>query len=116
MCGKRAREIEEDQRNRFYLHFDFRPLKRYKKKNSYRFYIFSCAIYVRNMDVINQVALHINNNNIESLRKQNLELKQQYCLSSLRQNPSHCKFDIDDLGTAMIPGLAEEEQYLSAAR
>ena len=65
------------------------------------------------MDVINQVALHINNNNIEPLRKQNLNL------NSLRPIPPHLirKLDVDDLGTALIPGLAEEaEQCLFAAR
>ena len=71
------------------------------------------------MDVIDQVALHINNNNIESLKKLNLELKQQSCLNSLKPIPPRliCKLDVDDLGTALIPELAEEgEQCLFAAR
>ena len=71
------------------------------------------------MDVIDQVALHINNNNIESLKKLNLELKQQYCLNSLKPILPRliCKLDVDDLGTALIPELAEEgEQCLFAAR
>ena len=57
----------------FHLHFDCRALKRYQQ-NYRRFYIFSFAIYVRNMDMIDQVALHINNNNIESIKKLNLGL------------------------------------------
>ena len=65
------------------------------------------------------VALHINNNNIESIKKLNLGLKQQYCLSSLWPILPHliCIFDVDDLGTAVIPEVAEEgEQCLFAAR
>ena len=71
------------------------------------------------MDVIDQVVLHINNDNIESLKKLNLELKKQHCLNSLRPIPPHWigKLDVDDLGTALIPGLAEEgEQCLFATR
>ena len=69
-------------------------MERTDQQNSYRFYIFSCAIYVRSIDIIDQVALHINNNNIEFPRKMNLELKQSCCLNNLRA-----------LGTLMIKEL-----------
>ena len=101
-----------------HLHFDCRPLKRYQR-NYHRIYIFSFAIYVRNIDIINQVALHINNINIESLKKLNLELNQQYCLNSLKPIPPHliCKLDVDDLRIVLIPEVAKEgEQCLFAAR
>ena len=63
LCVKHA---QEDKSNTF-------SLKRYQK-SYHRFYIFSFAIYVRNMDMIDQVALHINKKNIESIKKLNLGL------------------------------------------
>ena len=69
--------------------------------------------------MIDQVALNINNNNIESIKKLNLGLKQQYCLNSLKPIPPHliCRLDVDDLETALIPEVAEEgEQCLFAAK
>ena len=66
------------------------------QQNSYRFYIFSCAIYVRSIDMIDQMALHVNNDNIESPKKMNLELKQSCCLNSL---------ETEALGTLMIREL-----------
>ena len=67
------------------------------------------------------MALHINSNNIDSIsiKKLNLGLTQQYCLNSLKPILPHliCKLDINDLGTALIPEVAEEgEQCLFAAR
>ena len=107
---------QEDKSNTFSSPFRLR--KRYQQ-NYHRFYIFSFTIYVRSMDVIDQVALHINTNNIKSIKKLNLGLKQQYCLNSLKPIPSHliCKLDVYDLGTALIPEVAEEgEQCLFTAR
>ena len=47
---------------------------------------------------------------MESQKKLNLELKQQYCFNSLKPISPHliCKLDVDDLGTALIPEVTEE--------
>ena len=48
--------------------------------------------------MIDQMALHINNDNIESPKKMNLELKQSCCLNSLETEGT---WDVDDQGPTL---------------
>ena len=50
VCKTRA---QEDKSNTFHLHFDYRALKRCQQ-NYHSFYMFSFAIHVRNMDMVDQ--------------------------------------------------------------